>query len=158
MLNPIGWVNGAATTGIIILGTNNTLQNSTILHSSGNGVFLGGSSNSVRNCTMRAFVDYSGNDAAAIAVNGEVMTRITGNVIHDVGRDGILDSNATAAHIESNTIYNVGLQDHRTDLEARSTTTAPTAMALSSPTTRSRTSTPAGFGGDGVYLDAGSDG
>ena len=67
MLNPIGWLNGDATTGIIIQGTNNILQNSTILHSSGDGVFLGGSFNTVENCTV-AYADYAGNDEAGITL------------------------------------------------------------------------------------------
>ena len=75
------------------------------------------------------------------------------NVIYDTGRDGILDSNATAAKIEYNTLYNIGLQttdlgaiyDHGTDSHG----TVIAYNAISNIKT-------GGFGGDGIYLDNGS--
>src|SRR5262249_42896138 len=114
MINPIGWMTDAATTGIMLLGSNIVLQNSTIQYSSGNGVFLGGTNNIVQSCTI-ANTDYSGVDAAAITLFGQ-NNQIQSCTIHDTGRDGILDSDSTGAKIEYNKIYNIGNQT--TDLGA----------------------------------------
>src|SRR5205807_708897 len=69
--NPIPWddSNRGPTTGIIIRGSNNILQNSTIAFSSGNGVCVGGSNNTVQNCVIHD-VDYAGGDGAGIHVEG----------------------------------------------------------------------------------------
>src|SRR5207302_1483954 len=51
------------TSGIILNGQFNTLANSTIAFSSGDGVFVGGSNNTVQNCLIHD-VDYEAGDEA----------------------------------------------------------------------------------------------
>ena len=151
MINPIGWINDAAITGIMLLGSNNILQSSTIQYSSGNGVYLGGSDNIVQSCAI-ANTDYSGVDEAAITLVGQ-NNQILSCTIHDTGRDGILDSDATNARIEFNKIYNIGNQT--TDLGAIYDYGTDSHGTIIASNTISNVHT-GGFGGDGIYLDNGS--
>ena len=151
MLNPIGWINNGATTGLLIRGSYDVVQNSTITYSSGNGIFLGGSNNIVQNCTI-AYTDYSGVDEAGITVIG-ANQQILSNVIHDTGRDGILDSNATNARINYNTIYNIGHQT--TDLGAIYDYGTDSHGTIIAYNVLSNIHT-GGYGAAGVYLDNGS--
>lgn len=105
---------GQAGTGILLEGTQNTLENSTIAYSSGDGVYVSGSYNLVKNNTIHD-VDYAGGDQAGIEVAG-ANQRILGNTIYNAGRDGISATYSSFDQIVSNTIYNCGLQT--TDLGA----------------------------------------
>jgi probable HAF family extracellular repeat protein len=137
MLNPFGWIDGADTTGILLLGSSD--------------VYLGGSNNIVEDTTI-AYTDYSGTDEAAITMVGSY-NQILSNTIYDTGRDGILNTDATYAHIEYNNISSIGLQD--TDLGAiydYGTDSHGTVIAYN---TISNIHT-GGYGGDGIYLDNGS--
>jgi hypothetical protein len=94
------------TTGIILNGTSNIIQNSTIRYSSGDGVFLGGSNNAVVNCAI-SNTDYAGGNEAAVSTLG-TGERISQNTITNTGRDGIslYFSQVTVDH---NRISNSGL-------------------------------------------------
>lgn len=151
MLNPVGWLNSIPTTGIILLGWDNILQDSTINWSSGNGVYVGGSDNSVQYCTITN-TDYAGTDQAAITVVG-ANHQILHNTIRFTGRDGIRDSYSTNLRIEFNNISDIGLQT--TDLGAiydYGNDSHGTVIAFN---TISNIHT-GGYGGDGIYLDNGS--
>jgi len=151
-IDPIPWdgQNRGSGTGIILNGNNNVLANSTIAFSSGDGVYVAGSSNSVQNCVIHD-VDYAGGDEAGIEVEGS-RQQITGNTIYNAGRDGILATYAVASQILSNTIHDVGLQT--TDLGGLYTwgTNGQGTVIANNTVYNIRTG---GFGGSGVYLDNG---
>ncbi|HWE02781.1 MAG TPA: Ig-like domain repeat protein [Tepidisphaeraceae bacterium] len=98
----------AGTTGLLINGTNITLSDLTITDSSGNGVYLGGSNNTVQDCTISQ-IDYAAGDEAAINIRG------TGNVashnlIFDTGRSGITFYFSPQTQIFNNVIHDIGLR------------------------------------------------
>ena len=134
-------------TGIMINGTGNILQNSTIQYSSGDGVFLGGSNNIVRNTTI-SDIDYAGGDETAVSVMG-VNNRVTQNTIFNTGRSGIrLDTGAD--QVDHNRIYNVGLLT--TDLGAIYTFGIDGAGSQIDYNIISGAHS-GGFGSAGIYLD-----
>jgi hypothetical protein len=102
------------TTGIILNGQYNVLENSTIAYSSGDGVFLGGSSNTVQNCTIHD-VNYEAGDEAGVTTLGN-NENVLYNTIYNTGRSGIVSRYTTHSHIMFNVIHDVGLQ--MTDLGA----------------------------------------
>ena len=114
MLNPTPWQPHQLNdlTGILLLGSNSILQSSTIAYSSGDGVYLGGSSNTVSGCTIHD-TDYNGGHEAGIDFTGPNQT-ISGNTVYYTGRDGIFDTFSPGSHIVNNTIHDIGFQD--TDL------------------------------------------
>ena len=73
--------------GIVINGTGNTLQNSTISFSAGDGVALEGNNNSVVN-NLIYDVDYIGDYASGIVVDGNGNT-VQHNSIYNTGRQAI---------------------------------------------------------------------
>jgi hypothetical protein len=103
---------GDTTTGIMVRGTGNTVQNSTIQHSAGNGVALIGSGNTVTNNVIHD-VDYSGGRPAGVYLLGDNQV-ITHNTIYNLGRGGIESNNNFApAHLHAddisfNDIYSYG--------------------------------------------------
>jgi hypothetical protein len=102
------------TTGIILNGIGNLIENSTISYSSGDGVFLGGSNNTVQNCIIHD-VDYEAGDEAGISTLGSD-EQVIGNTIYNTGRSGMVIRFTTASLISHNVIHNVGMQ--MTDLGA----------------------------------------
>ena len=155
MLNPIPWDghNRGASTGIILNGSNNVLQDSTIAYSSGDGVFVGGSDNVVWRCNIHD-VDYAGGDEAGIVVSG-ARQKIVSNTIYNAGRDGIHDTFSSAGRITWNMIHDVGLQT--TDLGGIydwGTNAQGTVIAYNWVYNIHA----GGFGAGGVYLDNGSSG
>jgi len=155
MLNPVPWDghNRGASTGIVLNGSNNVLQNSTIAYSSGDGVYVGGWDNVVWQCTIHD-VDYAGGDEAGIEVAG-ARQRIVSNTIYNAGRDGIHDTFATAGRITWNIIHDVGLQT--TDLGGIydwGTGAQGTVIAYNWIYNIHT----GGYGAGGVYLDNGSNG
>jgi hypothetical protein len=102
------------TSGIILNGSANTLQNSTIRYSSGDGVFLGGSGNSVLNCVV-ADTDYAAGDEAGISTLGS-NEQVIGNTVYNAGRGGVVIRHTTASSVLHNVVHDVGLQE--TDLGA----------------------------------------
>lgn len=95
------------TTGIILNGSNNTIENSTIRYSSGDGVFLGGSNNTVQNCVI-GDVDTIGADEAGVTMLGS-NEQVLHNTIFNCGRSGIVCRYTAASSIAYNRIYNCGL-------------------------------------------------
>ncbi|WP_348786518.1 right-handed parallel beta-helix repeat-containing protein [Leifsonia sp. NPDC080035] len=78
---------GVADTGIVLKGTGNTIRNSHLQYSAGNGVSLGGHGNTAVDNTI-SDVDYAGTYAAAVAVQGHSQT-VTHNTMQRSGRSGI---------------------------------------------------------------------
>lgn len=96
------------TTGIILNGTGNILENSTVAFSSGDGVFVGGSNNTVENTVIHD-VDYEGGDEAGITTLGSNEI-IRGNTIYNVARSGIVCRYTYDSLITHNLIDSVALQ------------------------------------------------
>ncbi|HSU67241.1 MAG TPA: right-handed parallel beta-helix repeat-containing protein, partial [Tepidisphaeraceae bacterium] len=95
------------TTGILLNGTDITLMNSRIDFSSGDGVFVGGSGNTVENCAITN-TDYSGFDEAGITTMGANET-ITGNTVERTGRSGIVIRYSPATSVTHNFLTGIGL-------------------------------------------------
>jgi hypothetical protein len=101
------------TSGIIINGTGNTLRNSTIAYSAGNGVVLITGNNVVKNNLIH-HINYIGIDLAGIAVLGSSNppqnSTIQNNTIHTLGRQAILiqywTGNIQNADISYNNLFN----------------------------------------------------
>lgn len=139
------------TTGIILNGAANVIQNSTIAYSSGDGVFLGGSNNTVQNCVIHD-VDYGAGDEAGVSTLGS-NEHVLNNTVYNCARDGIVFRYSPAVSILRNRVYKCGLQT--TDVGALYTFAtdgqgSEIAWNLISDT---RTS---GYGAAGIYLDNGS--
>ena len=97
----------SSTTGFLIAGTHQTLENSAISFSSGNGVNLSGTGNTVSNCLIHD-VDYVTSDCAAVSPSGSDAT-IASNTLYNGGRSLLLFKlpSSKATH---NLIYGAGLQ------------------------------------------------
>jgi probable HAF family extracellular repeat protein/parallel beta-helix repeat protein len=151
--NPLPWddSNRGASSGIVIDGSYNVLQNSTIAFSSGNGVYVSGSHSTVQNCVIHD-VDYAAGDGAGIHINGSNQL-VQGNTIYNAARDGILCTDSSASRFLRNTIHDVMLQT--TDgggIYAHGTDGGGTEIAFNTIyNVRS-----GGFQAAGVYLDNGS--
>jgi len=90
------YIAGDSTSGIILDGTGNTVENSQIAYSSGNGVFLTGSANTVTNNVIHD-VSSMGTYTGAVELLGNGQT-VTHNTMFRLGRTGInLDSHLVAA-------------------------------------------------------------
>ena len=81
------WYDHTVDSGIVINGTGNTLQNSSIVWSAGNGVALLGSHNIVKNNSI-SNIDYMANYSSGITLTGANQT-VENNTIHSVGRFAI---------------------------------------------------------------------
>jgi hypothetical protein len=95
--------------GILVSGTHNTIRNSEIAYSAGNGIHLGGSDHAVINCWIHD-TDYTGCYDAPIKTAGERML-ISHNTIHDTGRD-CLQPAGQAHIIQYNNIFRMGRLAH----------------------------------------------
>lgn len=78
---------GVSDTGIVVNGTYNTVVNSDLSLSAGNGIALAGQNNTATDNIIHD-VDYLGTYAAGIAVMGNSQT-VVNNTIYRVGRSGI---------------------------------------------------------------------
>jgi hypothetical protein len=75
--------------GILLHGTNNTLKNSVLHLSAGNGVNLLGSGHTVQNCTIYD-VSYGGTYTAAVTIEvGTHDSKVLHNTLYNTGRDVI---------------------------------------------------------------------
>lgn len=95
------------TTGIILNGSDNVIQNSVIAGSSGDGVFLGGSNNVARNCVIHD-VDTIGADEAGVTILGS-NDQVISDTIYNCGRSGIVMRFSPAASVMHNRISNGAL-------------------------------------------------
>jgi hypothetical protein len=139
------------TTGIILNGTHNLLASSVIAFSSGDGVFLGGSNNTVQNCIIHD-VDTDGADEAGVTSIGS-NNQILQNTIYNCSRSGVVIRYSPGVSVLNNRIYLCGLQT--TDLGGVYTfgTDGQGSRIAYNVISDVRTG---GFGGVGVYLDNGS--
>jgi hypothetical protein len=110
MDNPYPWgaKNLPGTTGFLINGTNITISNVTITDSSGNGIYLGGSNNTVQDCTISE-VDYAAGDEAAVNVRGTGNT-VSHNLIFDTGRSGVTFYFSPQTMVFNNVIHDIGVR------------------------------------------------
>jgi hypothetical protein len=90
--------------GIVINGTGNTLQNSTISYSAGTGVALEGNNNTIRNNLIQD-IDYIGDYASGIVVDGNDNI-IQNNTIDSVGRQALLVNAVVNEDISYNNLFN----------------------------------------------------
>jgi len=97
---------GSASTGIILRGRNNSVRDSRISHSAGNGIALLGSHHTATNNLIHD-VNYSGGRGAGIQLAGD-HHRVTHNTIYSVGRSAIeLSSGVGGRRMRGNRIaYN----------------------------------------------------
>ena len=93
-----------ADSGIIVNGTGNTLQNSTISYSAGAGVAIEGSNNTVKNNLIEN-VDYLGDYASGIDLDGNGNV-VQNNTIKGVGRLGVNITAVLNQDIGYNNIFN----------------------------------------------------
>ncbi len=93
--------------GIVINGTGNILQNSTISYSAGAGIALEGSNNTIRNNLIQN-VDYIGDYGSGIDLDGDGNT-IQNNTIHDVGRQAIFVNAVNNQDVSYNNLFNAML-------------------------------------------------
>ncbi len=97
------------TTGIILNGSFDVVDSCTITYSSGDGVFLGGSNNIVRNSVISE-VDYGGGDEAGVSIQGSD-NQVVQNTIYDVGRSGVTQFFSAGVKIFYNSIHDFAIQD-----------------------------------------------
>jgi len=95
------------TTGILLAGTNISLRDSTIAFSTGNGVALAGSGDTVQNCFIHD-IDYAGGDEAAILIRGD-NNQVLYNTIWNTGRNGITNYFSAGDRILNNVVHDFGL-------------------------------------------------
>lgn len=138
------------TSGIILNGSNNTIEDSTIRYSSGDGVFLGGSGNTVQNCVI-ADTDTIGADEGGITTLGP-NAQVLNNTVFNCGRSGVVVRYSPASTIAHNRIYACGLLT--TDLGGIYTLQTD-GQGTRIEYNRISDIHTGGYGGTGVYLDEG---
>jgi hypothetical protein len=106
------WGKGIPDTGIVLLGRNHTLRNSTVAFSAGNGVTLAGTSHRVTNNIIHD-VNYAVTDTSAInagwygySSSGHL---IQNNTLYNAGRSILVHRNTQALKVLNNHMYNAGL-------------------------------------------------
>lgn len=106
---PVGWMTtgGIAPSGIMLRGNYDTIENSVIAYSAGDGIFVGATGITVWNNLVHD-VDYAGVDGAGIRVGGWG-DEVVRNTVQNVGRNGILFSGGHGTFI-TNYVNNFGQQ------------------------------------------------
>jgi len=94
-------------TGIIINGTGNIVENSTIAFSAGTGIAVEGDGNTLANNLIQN-VDYIGDYASGIVLDGNHNT-VLNNTIHDVGRQGLYIQGVVDQDMHHNNLFNAML-------------------------------------------------
>ena len=94
----------ASDSGIVINGTGNTLQNSTVSYSAGTGIALEGSNNTIKNNLIQN-VDYIGDYGSGIVIDGS-NNMIQSNTIDTAGRQAILVNAVVNEDIGYNNLLN----------------------------------------------------
>lgn len=105
--NPFAAKSATPTTGILLNGNNIALTDSTIAWSSGNGVAITGSDDTVQNCFIHD-VGYAGGDESAILFRGS-NNQALHNTIYNAGRNGITDYFAGNEKVLNNVVHDFGL-------------------------------------------------
>ncbi len=107
LVNSSAFSTGSSTTGLLISGTSNSVVNSIIGWSAGNGVLLNGTGSVVSNCIIHD-VNYAANNPGNIyANNGNFL--IARNTLYNSGRSVIL-AYTGGSKILYNNAFNAGLQ------------------------------------------------
>jgi PA14 domain/Right handed beta helix region len=110
-LQESSWIRGLDT-GVMLLGRNHTLKNSSVAWSAGNGVLLGGTNHVLENNVIH-HVDYGLTDAAAVFTgpyNGTSSGhRVERNTLRDSARSVIVHRNTKGLRILRNNLSNGGL-------------------------------------------------
>jgi hypothetical protein len=101
---------GESTSGVMLMGTQNTVRNSTIDWSAGNGVVVGGSHNTVTGNTI-LHTDYMASYASGINIIGPYET-VTHNTVSSVGRTPVnIDDKMTSQTVPGETVSYNDLSD-----------------------------------------------
>jgi hypothetical protein len=95
--------------GILLAGSGNILKNCHIAYSSGSGVVLQGTNQTVNNCVIHD-VNYYASDSAAIYTNSGFGHQITYNTLYNSGRALIAHRKVPGMKILHNVMYNAMLQ------------------------------------------------
>ncbi len=98
---------GNTDTGFLISGTSNSVLNSVIGWSAGNGIMLAGKGNTISNCVIHD-VDTAANDPGAIFPSGNNQIIIR-NTLYNSGRSVLL-AGVSSSQILYNHVFNAGLQ------------------------------------------------
>ena len=106
-LQASGWQRPDAT-GILLLGTNGVLRDSTIAFSSSHGVTVAGRNNRVENNVIHD-IGYGVGDDAGVLIRGSGHD-VTRNTIYNAARDGIKSSRASDIRVTYYLIHDVMLQ------------------------------------------------
>jgi hypothetical protein len=94
--------------GIYLNGSNNSITNSHIAYSAGNGIFIYGSNSRAVNNVIND-VDYGAGSANGIRAYGSGHV-ISGNTIYNTGREGIKVASAPKAKVTYNVVHDAMLQ------------------------------------------------
>lgn len=150
--NPFADKLAPPTTGILLAGTNIVLRDSTISFSSGNGVALAGSGDTVQNCFIHD-IGYAGGDAAAVLIQGD-NNQVLNNTVWNTDRNGITDYFSAGDRIANNIVHDFGLMTS----DAGGIYTWKTAGDGTEISFNDVFSSHApGFGNTGIFLDNGGD-
>jgi hypothetical protein len=103
-----GWVQGNRDSGILLMGSDNTLKNSHIQYSAGNGIYVEGDRNIITNNVI-SDVDYAGTDTAAVRTRGSDI-QITWNTMSNAGRSIIKHDASPRLQILHNDLSRGALQ------------------------------------------------
>ena len=102
----VGFTEQAPGLGVTLAGEGNTIKNSEVAYSWGDGVSLLGTNQTVDNCLIHD-VDASATDCAGVATAGSGH-RVTNNTIYNTGRAGVLHRLTSDLLIQFNEIYGFG--------------------------------------------------
>jgi parallel beta-helix repeat protein len=102
-----GWQQ-ANDTGIYLNGANNSISDSVIAYSAGQGLVLQGTNSRAENNVIHD-IAYNAGDSAGIRTVGSGHV-ITGNTVYNTARSGIKVSNTTAVRVTNNEVHDAMLQ------------------------------------------------
>lgn len=142
----------APTEGIMLMGANSTIENSTVAFSSNDGIVVGGSGSTVENNVVHD-VSYTGADTGGIRVLSPYVT-VTHNTIYNSGRDGIV-ARVPHVSITYNTVHDVGLQTTEAGGIYTSSTNGQGAVIAYNQVYNIHTG---GYGGTAIFVDNSSSG
>ena len=109
------WIQAVGDTGVVLHGRGNTLQDSRIAYSAGNGVTLHGAEHTLRNNVIHD-VGYAGDDTAAVTTacivcdGGSTGHRVTHNTLHSAGRGLLVHRKTQNLSVNQNHLYDSCLQ------------------------------------------------
>ncbi len=146
--NPWTIADDASNSGLALYGSGNVLKDSTLEFSAGNGVLLAGSNNTVQGSTIHD-VDYTGGNFAAVTTIGSA-GNILDNTVYNTGRDGIRISTTSGVQVINNVVHDAMLQTTDGGGIYSYGTDGAGSVISNNQVYNVRTG---GFGGAGIYLD-----